>query len=509
MKYDLAIVGAGSTGAVLAARLSEDPSLEVALVEAGPDYPDLDRLPDELKYGRATAAYAETHGHLWELVARANDAQPPTPLPRGKVVGGTSAVNGQVFLRGLRDDFRAWFARGNDRWGFEHVLPAFRKLETDLDFENEWHGATGPIAVHRYRREDWLPAQDAFFEACLAAGHPHCPDVNEPGVRGVGAIPFNNVGGIRASTAVTYLAAARGRANLTILADTFVRRLLVRGSRVAGLELETAGESRLLEANEYILSAGAIGSPHLLLLSGIGPAGSLRRAGVTPLLDLPGVGNNLADHQLVDLIWEGPPASAARDAVLPRVQVGLRYTAPGSQADDDMQITIRSSAPGHDRDTVSLVPSLQLPESTGEVSLTSTDPHVQPSIELRFLSASRDLVRLREGARRCLELAASRPLANTLGRRLAPSDCDTASDDALDAWLRRCVRTSHHACGTCRMGPEADPTAVVDQDGRVHGIANLRVADASIFPQMIGANPNATAMMVGERMAELVRAERS
>lgn len=511
MKYDVIIVGAGTAGTILAARLSEDARRSVLLIEAGPDYAGVDSLPDKLKWGLLTAADILPSDHDWGYVGRATAAAEPMGVPRGKVVGGSSAVNGQIFLRGIPEDYDAWAALGNDAWSFEKVLPSFRRLERDLDFGDDFHGTKGPIPIQRSPRAAWLPPQTAFVEACRAAGFPECPDHNAPRVSGVGPTPLNNLDGVRWSTSVGYLDGCRGRPNLTLKPDCLVRRILFDGQRATGVELENSGATVVVEGEEILLCAGAIGSPHLLLLSGVGPAAQLQAAGVPLQADLPGVGQNLRDHPHVYALWRPHPA-CTMDPDLPRYELLLRYTASGSPLRNDMQILMSSFATGRvDRGGdgrtpagIVIQPVLNLAVGKGELRLQSPDPTVQPLLDFNYLEDPFDRRRLRDALRLCLRLGEHAAFREILGARLAPTDEDLASDEALDAWMMREVSTTNHISGTCKMGPAADPMAVVDQFGQVHGLSGLRVADASIMPDCIRANTNATTMMIGERIAELM-----
>jgi choline dehydrogenase len=510
--YDVIVVGAGSAGAVLAARLSESGSRRVLLLEAGPDYANLDALPDKLKNGYITAADILPSEHDWGFVGRATPEAEPMAVPRGKVTGGSSAVNGEIFLRGIAEDFDAWAAQGNDLWSFEQVLPFYRKLERDVDFgEADYHGQSGPIPVSRWARSEWLPPQTAFHAACVAAGFPDCPDHNAPGVWGVGAIPLNTLNGVRWSTQIAYLNHIRSRPNLTILPGCSARRVLAEGQRAVGIVAEKSGAELLLEGGEIILSAGAIGSPHLLLLSGIGAADQVQHYGIRSIVDLPGVGRNMRDHPHVYATWQ-PTATVHMDARLPRYQVALRYTAPRSQLRNDMQILMVSFATGRvdrggDGETpvgITLQPVLNLAVGWGELRLQSADPSIQPHIDFRYLREPFDRQRLRDALRLCVELAEHPAFAPILGPRIAPADDVLESDAALDRWMAREVTTTNHISGTCKLGLASDPLAVVGQTGQVHGIEGLRVADASIMMDCVRANTNATAMLIGERIAALI-----
>lgn len=513
MQYDHIVLGAGSAGAIVATRLSEDPQRSVLLLEAGPDYPVLEQLPDEVKYGYATATDIMVSDHNWQFVGKATDTAPEMLVPRGKVTGGSSAINGQVFLRGVPEDYDAWAASGNDQWHFEHCFEYLRKIEADTDFGNsDFHSADGPIIVHRFPPASWLPDQRAFFNACRMAGFPESPDHNHPDATGIGPVPCNNPNGIRWSTALGYLSLARHRLNLTIRPNCMVHRLVFDGNKAVGVEVESGGQRFTVRGNEIILSAGAIGSPHLLLLSGVGPAEQLQRFHIPVVQALPGVGQNLRDHPIIYITWRTKPDHPL-DGFAPRIQLALRWTAKDSPLRNDLMIFMQSFATervnrGGERMAplgIRMLGVLDLAMSAGELRLQSADPAVQPFLDYRYLEDEFDRRRMREMVRLGVQLAAHEDFQAIIAERIEPTDAELASDAALDEYLLREVTTGQHISGTCKMGPASDPMAVVDQHGRVHGLRNLRVVDASIMPNCIRANTNVTTMMIGERIADFIR----
>jgi choline dehydrogenase len=428
-------------------------------------------------------------------------------VAQGKVIGGGGSINGQVFLRGLPEDFDLWVERGAREWTYLDVLPFYRKMETDLDIQDDFHGSDGPLPITRRHNDgNWPAIQTVFHSACLEAGHGTANDMNGTEHVGVALVPMNNMNGVRMSTALTHLSPARHRLNLTIRGDVFVRRIVFEGNKAVGVEAESGGETFIVEADKIVLSAGALKSPHILMLSGVGPRDQLDEFGIPVLHEAPGIGQNLFNHAITTVSFKVKDGvTLAADNLGTRI--ALRYTAEGSNHVSDMMMSTSSvfnALTGEiiDDGTARVTCVLELPEGSGWVRMASADPTVQPTFNYRYFEHPEDTRRLRDGVRMAAGMLETEAYRRISDGRINPTDEVLNDDDSLDLWMKRTVGSARHVSGTCKIGPDDDPMAVVDQQCKVKGIEGVWVADSSVMPIVPRANTNATAIMIGERVAE-------
>ena len=521
--FDYIIVGAGSAGCVLANRLSADPATRVLLLEAGGrDDAFLIRMPA----GIARLITPEVNW-LYETVPQAHVAGRRMFWPRGKVLGGSSSINAMVYIRGQRQDYDRWRDLGNPGWGYTDVLPCFLRSEHNETLGGEMHGRGGPLNVCERRYTN--PLSRVFVEAAAAAGLARNSDFNGHEQAGAGLYQVTQKAGRRCSAATAYLHPVLRRPNLTVRTGVRVERIVLQAQRAIGVSYVDRGTARQACAErEVLISAGAINSPQLLLLSGIGPAQELRTLGIAVQHDLPGVGKNLQDHLDINVIhactepitldsrasgW-GALVTAARFALLrngPGVSNvaeagGFLCSGPEAETPDVQLHFIPAYVVDHGRRKMP-GPGMTLhvchlrPRSRGEIRLACADPAAPPLIDPRYLSDPADLAPLIAGIRRARDIYAQSPFRPYLGVEVFPG-ADRQSDAALGEFIRSAAETEYHPVGTCRMGH--DEHAVVDPQLRVRGIDALRVVDASIMPTLVSGNTNAPTIMIAERAAELM-----
>jgi choline dehydrogenase len=528
IEADFIVVGAGSAGCTVAARLSEDPGTRVILLEAGGE--DTNRwIHIPLGFGKTFADPSVNWCFETEPDAGANGRK--VFWPRGKVLGGSSSINGMVYIRGQAEDFDHWRQLGNTGWSFDDLLPYFKRAEHQARGGDKFHGSGGPLAVSDVERH---PIAEAFIDSAIALGFERNDDFNGAAQDGVGYHQTTTRNGKRCSTAVGYLNPARGRANLQIVTHALSEKIIVEGKRAVAVQYRQGGEVKTARARrEIVLCGGAIGSPHLLLLSGIGPAAHLAQHGIAVAHDLPGVGQNLQDHYSAPIKLKAAMPVTVNDVMLSNVKklkVGMQYymfhTGPLAMisspaalfaktrpelATPDIKISISPFSADRPQDGLhkfsgfTTIAYQLRPESRGEIKLKSANPADPPAMIPNYLSDPVDRQTIVDGLKLCRRILTQPSLARFVAEEFQPGPA-VASDAELLDYARQRGGTVYHPTSTCKMG--VDVMAVVDPELKVIGIEGLRVADASVMPTVISGNTNAATIMIGEKLADIVRDKR-